>query len=71
MTSCFKLAEAKREQSCSNSRIWWSGFSLLNPEKESFRTIAIRSGKSSQLDVRIIHVDDGGSGNSSLGAERL
>jgi hypothetical protein len=28
------LANAKREDSCSNSREWWFEFSLLNPEKE-------------------------------------
>ena len=47
------------------------GFSLSNPEKEGFRTRVIRSGKSSQPDVRIIRVDNGGSRSSSLGAERL
>ena len=64
-------AMANNEHRCSKSDKWWYGFSLSNPEKEGFRTRVIRSGKSSQPDVRIICVDDGGSWNSSLGAERL
>ena len=36
--------------------------SVTNPEKEGFQTGVIRSGKSSQPDVRIIRVEDGGSG---------
>ena len=62
---------ANNEHTCTKSDKWWYGFSLSSPKKEGFRTRVIRSGKSSQLDVRIIRVDDGGSENSSLGAERL
>jgi len=69
--SCVMPAMANNEHRCSKSDKWWYGFSLSNPEKEGFRTRVIRSGKSSQPDVRIIRVDDGGSGNTSLGAERL
>ena len=69
--SCVMPAMANNEHNCSKSDKWWYGFSLPNPEKEGFRTRVIRSGKSSQLDVRIIRVDDGGTGNSSLWAERL
>ena len=64
-------AMANNEHTCSKSDKWWYGFSLSSPEKEGFRTRVIRPGKSTQPDVRIIRVDDGGSGNSSLGAERL
>jgi len=64
-------AMPNNEHTCSKSDKWWYGFSLSNPEKEGFRTRVIRSGKSSQPDVRIIHVEDGSSGNYSLGEERL
>ena len=62
---------ANNEHTCSKSDKWWYGFSLSTPEKEGFQTRVIRPGKSSELDVRIIRVEGGGSGNSSLGAERL
>ena len=64
-------AMANNEHSFSKFDKWWYMFSLSNPEKEGFQTRVIRLGKSSQPDVRIICVDDSGSGNSSLGAERL
>ena len=64
-------AMANNEHRCSKSDKWWYGFSLSNPEKGGFRTRVIRSGKSSQPDVRIIRVEDGGSGNPYLGTERL
>jgi hypothetical protein len=57
-------AMANNEHSCSTSNRWWYGFSLSNLEKEGFRSRVIRSGKSSQPDVRIIPVEDGGSRNS-------
>ena len=69
--SCVMPIMANNEHYCWKFDKWWYEFSLSNPEKEGFRTRVIRSGKSSQLDVRIICVDDGGSGNSSLGAKRL
>ena len=69
--SCVMPAMANNEHSRSKSDKWWYGLSLSIPEKEGFRTRVIRSGKSSQPDVRIIRVENDGSGNSSLGVERL
>jgi hypothetical protein len=63
------LAIARPEHKCSKSNRWLYGFSLSNLEKESPRTIAIRSGRSSQPDVMIIGVEGGGSKNSPLGVE--
>ena len=64
-------AMTNNEHICSKSDKWWYGFSLSNPEKGGFQTRVIRPGKSSEPDVRTICVEGGGSGNSSLGAERL
>jgi len=71
MVSCVMFGLTNNEHNRSRSDRLWYGFSLSNPEKEGFPTRVIRSGKSSQPDVRIIHVEDGSSGNYSLGEERL
>ena len=66
---CVMFGMTNSEHICSNSDRWLYGFSLCNLEKECFRTRVMRSGRTSKLDVRIIHIDCGGSKNSPVGVE--